>query len=228
MADRVNVLRGWSVWVCLPARASSAPANSAVSRSTGERPPVTGAMRRSPLRSGVDGHTVSRGVGRFADGSASRTLPRACLRPGRAPIGQPAAQPSAQRVTRPAKAERAGFEPAMEFNPHTRLAGECLQPLGHLSADGQCRARRRGHAIIRSPGGVAERLNATVLKTVVRATPAPRVRIPAPPLNRANLRAGGRFSALTWSSRRTPVCRSRPLEAARARRRLSRDCRAPA
>jgi hypothetical protein len=29
--------------------------------------------------------------------------------------------------------ERAGFEPAMEFNPHTRLAGECLQPLGHLS-----------------------------------------------------------------------------------------------
>ncbi|MEA2373521.1 MAG: hypothetical protein QOH12_3915, partial [Solirubrobacteraceae bacterium] len=30
-------------------------------------------------------------------------------------------------------AERAGFEPAMEFNPHTRLAGECLQPLGHLS-----------------------------------------------------------------------------------------------
>jgi site-specific DNA recombinase len=32
-------------------------------------------------------------------------------------------------------AERAGFEPAMEFNPHTRLAGECLQPLGHLSQD---------------------------------------------------------------------------------------------
>jgi site-specific DNA recombinase len=32
-------------------------------------------------------------------------------------------------------AERAGFEPAMEFNPHTRLAGECLQPLGHLSKD---------------------------------------------------------------------------------------------
>ncbi len=35
-------------------------------------------------------------------------------------------------------AERAGFEPAMEFNPHTRLAGECLQPLGHLS---QCLGR---------------------------------------------------------------------------------------
>jgi hypothetical protein len=33
-------------------------------------------------------------------------------------------------------AERAGFEPAMECNPHTRLAGECLQPLGHLSGEG--------------------------------------------------------------------------------------------
>src|SRR3954453_22276108 len=31
------------------------------------------------------------------------------------------------------RAERAGFEPAMECEPHTRLAGECLQPLGHLS-----------------------------------------------------------------------------------------------
>ena len=30
----------------------------------------------------------------------------------------------------------------MEFNPHTRLAGECLQPLGHLSlgSGGQCKA----------------------------------------------------------------------------------------
>src|SRR6476646_4066559 len=26
------------------------------------------------------------------------------------------------------KTERAGFGPAMEFDPHTRLAGECLQP----------------------------------------------------------------------------------------------------
>src|SRR3954452_16438123 len=33
----------------------------------------------------------------------------------------------------PTKTERAGFEPAMEREPHTRLAGECLQPLGHLS-----------------------------------------------------------------------------------------------
>jgi hypothetical protein len=45
-------------------------------------------------------------------------------------------------------AERAGFEPAMEFNPHTRLAGECLQPLGHLSkcSEGQCKASGSGGA----------------------------------------------------------------------------------
>ena len=46
-------------------------------------------------------------------------------------------------------AERAGFEPAMEFDPHTRLAGECLQPLGHLSrgrhvsVEAACGARDR-------------------------------------------------------------------------------------
>jgi hypothetical protein len=30
-------------------------------------------------------------------------------------------------------AEREGFEPSVEVSPHTRLAGEHLQPLGHLS-----------------------------------------------------------------------------------------------
>ncbi len=30
--------------------------------------------------------------------------------------------------------EREGFEPSMEFYPHTPLAGERLRPLGHLSA----------------------------------------------------------------------------------------------
>ncbi len=40
-------------------------------------------------------------------------------------------EPLIQAVS--AGTERAGFEPAMEFDPHTRLAGECLQPLGHLS-----------------------------------------------------------------------------------------------
>src|ERR1044072_6251983 len=31
------------------------------------------------------------------------------------------------------RAEREGFEPSRELAPPTRLAGECLQPLGHLS-----------------------------------------------------------------------------------------------
>jgi hypothetical protein len=42
-----------------------------------------------------------------------------------------------------------------------------------------------------------------------------------------NLRAGGRFLALAGRRGGTPVCRSRPLEAARGGRRLSRNCRAP-
>jgi hypothetical protein len=32
-------------------------------------------------------------------------------------------------------AEREGFEPSMKYNPHTPLAGERLQPLGHLSTE---------------------------------------------------------------------------------------------
>jgi site-specific DNA recombinase len=34
-------------------------------------------------------------------------------------------------------AEREGFEPSRELAPPTRLAGECLQPLGHLSGTGK-------------------------------------------------------------------------------------------
>ncbi len=34
-------------------------------------------------------------------------------------------------------AEREGFEPSRELAPPTRLAGECLQPLGHLSGRGK-------------------------------------------------------------------------------------------
>jgi site-specific DNA recombinase len=38
-------------------------------------------------------------------------------------------------------AEREGFEPSRELAPPTRLAGECLQPLGHLSGHwGDCRS----------------------------------------------------------------------------------------
>jgi hypothetical protein len=42
----------------------------------------------------------------------------------------------AERVdatTRGAMAERRGFEPPSRFYPTNRLAGGCLQPLGHLS-----------------------------------------------------------------------------------------------
>ena len=41
-------------------------------------------------------------------------------------------------------AERAGFEPAMEREPHTHLTNEYLQPLGHLSRrrEGQSRGSR--------------------------------------------------------------------------------------
>ena len=93
-------------------------------------------------------------------------------------------------------AERAGFEPAMEREPHTRLAGECLQPLGHLSGAGaarglhpraQCRgciprSRRPGVASSKALGGVAERLNAVVLKTTRGRRGPSGVRIPPPPL----------------------------------------------
>jgi hypothetical protein len=61
-----------------------------------------------------------------------------------------------------------------------------------------------------------------VSKTVVRLIGVPRVRISPPPLGRANLSAGGRFLALAARRGGTPVCRSRPLEAARGGRRLSR------
>ena len=36
-------------------------------------------------------------------------------------------------------AEREGFEPSVEVSPHTRLAGEHLRPLGHLSGKASLR-----------------------------------------------------------------------------------------
>jgi hypothetical protein len=62
-------------------------------------------------------------------------------------------------------AERAGFEPAMEFDPHTRLAGECLQPLGHLSRVGE---RRSLEAAWRLPTGAPDRAQ----RAEARASPA--------------------------------------------------------
>ena len=49
-----------------------------------------------------------------------------------------------------AETERAGFEPAMEISPHTRLAGECLQPLGHLSHGYGHECKRRGARLERA------------------------------------------------------------------------------
>ncbi len=139
-------------------------------------------------------------------------------------------------------AERAGFEPAMEFNPHTRLAGECLQPLGHLSwrSSHQCKAWDRraaglesagagptSHARRRSicsrphrgcPGRVAERLNAAVLKTVdggnvVRGFESPPFRFV--------------FIGNTACPRRSARAR-RPGSAPRGRRRRRRRASSPA
>src|SRR4051794_2211615 len=77
-----------------------------------------------------------------------------------------------------AVAEREGFEPSRELAPPTRLAGECLQPLGHLSWDVSAAwppgiDSRRGDigglpSRARAPGGVAEWLNAAALKAVDR------------------------------------------------------------
>ncbi len=47
---------------------------------------------------------------------------------------------AASDAIRSRPAERAGFEPAKEVSPLTRLAGECLQPLGHLSGKRPLRA----------------------------------------------------------------------------------------
>ncbi len=41
-------------------------------------------------------------------------------------------------------AEREGFEPSVESDPHTRLAGEHHRPLGHLSTDIKCMAEEVG------------------------------------------------------------------------------------
>ncbi len=50
-------------------------------------------------------------------------------------------------------AERAGFEPAVRFYPDSRLAGERLRPLGHLSAK-SARNHPGGGGGIRTPGGL--------------------------------------------------------------------------
>jgi hypothetical protein len=76
--------------------------------------------------------------------ATSKTLPSRALGPEGWATSVSRPELEAPRLQGLTEAERAGFEPAMEFDPHTRLAGECLQPLGHLSwnRDCQCRACR--------------------------------------------------------------------------------------
>src|SRR3954454_22915052 len=88
-----------------------------------------------------------------------------------------------ERGRRPApprerETEREGFEPSRELAPPTRLAGECLQPLGHLSWERLTAGGAPGRATLGDlaeglpsppdPGGVAEWLNAAALKAVDR------------------------------------------------------------
>src|SRR6185437_12446424 len=78
------------------------------------------------------------------------------------------------------------------ISPPNALAGRRLQPLGHFSGRAHPTAghgplpRRAGARARRYPspatGGVAERSNAAVSKTVIRLNGGSRVQIPPPPL----------------------------------------------
>ena len=58
---------------------------------------------------------------------------RTCDRLVRSQVLYPAELRALKTFTSSILAEREGFEPSMGFNTHTPLAGERLQPLGHLS-----------------------------------------------------------------------------------------------
>jgi hypothetical protein len=45
-------------------------------------------------------------------------------------------------------AEREGFEPSMGYKTHTPLAGERLQPLGHLSYNWSTFQRRSNQTVL--------------------------------------------------------------------------------
>ena len=63
------------------------------------------------------------------------------------PAGHGAAGRRPRRADEPRPgAEREGFEPSRELAPPTRLAGECLQPLGHLSGRENITAGCSAHA----------------------------------------------------------------------------------
>ena len=97
--------------------------------STTSGPAAAGAATSSPRRPCAD---AARDTGRRCRGErggCAGRLRRDCATRPRSPRSRGAAR---------AIAEREGFEPSMEVSPHTRLAGECLQPLGHLSRGARC------------------------------------------------------------------------------------------
>ena len=70
-------------------------------------------------------------------------------------------------------------------HPHNALAGRRLQPLGHFSVGRDGTAPSEPHLTsyaVGRYGGVAERSNAAVSKTVIRLNGGSRVQIPPPPL----------------------------------------------
>src|SRR5450755_3648955 len=92
--------------------------------------PGTAATTSAPVRPGRP-HGGPGSVTSFA--GASPTTPPIT----RVSWSAPASAPTARRRATLTLTERAGFEPAKECEPLTRLAGECLQPLGHLSFGGR-------------------------------------------------------------------------------------------
>jgi hypothetical protein len=158
----------------------------------------TGASGRSP--SGVRGdlRAVAGGTSRFPQTPSTGPL-----------RGQDASRPPPDPSTGPLRGHEAsllGGEGGIRtleagFSPPNALAGRRLQPLGHFSAGRSgyrtlgppTRARRDvRQATLSCPGGVPERSNGAVSKTVRRASVS-RVQIPPPPLNR-----GGTHGSPTW------------------------------
>src|SRR6266516_3141565 len=79
------------------------------------------------------------------------------------PKGDSASRADARAPGR--EAEKEGFEPSRQgFSPPNALAGRRLQPLGHFS--GPAQDSRATRLPFRHAGGVAERSNAAVSKTV--------------------------------------------------------------
>src|SRR5215813_1253064 len=97
--------------------------------------------------------------------------------------------PADLRRAFPFAAERAGFEPAVRFDPHTAFPVPHLRPLGHLSEKEKPRrdllARLNSQPILPAPSAVGHPRNAA------RPGARPRPR-PGSLTNRSAPRSGGR------------------------------------